>query len=85
MGRSMIGSLLKFDCDKRKLFCPNAPLYPPFDQQVGLCISHSTNARGEEHVRVQWLKPVHHFGRPATVSDFPLSNFIGVGRADGKK
>ena len=85
MGRSMIGSLLKFDCAKRKLFHPSSPVYPNFDQRVGLCISHSVNAVGNQHVRVQWLKPVHHFGNLATVSDFELDNFIVLERAHGEK
>jgi len=81
----VIGSLLKFDCNKRELFHPDSPPYLPFDQQVGLCISHTVNSRGNPHVRVQWLKPVYHFGRFAAVSDFQLDNFIVVGGVSAKE
>jgi hypothetical protein len=77
---SMIGSLLKFDCEKRELYSPGAPLYENFDGAVGLCIRHRVNSSGEPYVAVKWLKPVEHGGRLTGTSSFALSNFIVVGR-----
>ena len=85
MGGSIVGSLLRFDSKKRELFHPNAPAYPVFDQKVGLCISESINSAGVHHVRVQWLKPVYHFGSLTSVSDFQLDNFIVLGSVGEKK
>jgi len=81
----MIGTLLKFDCEKRALFSPNAPPYKNFDGAVGLCIRHRVNDKGEPYVGVKWLKPVMHGKRLAGTSGFALSNFIVVGRIRGKK
>jgi hypothetical protein len=78
----MIGSLLKYDCEKRELFRPTAPPYKQFDQQVGLCISHGPSARGEAHVRVEWLKPSE---TRTYMSDFSLDSFIVVGGVHGKE
>ncbi len=85
MGRSMIGSLLKFDYEKRKLYHPAAPRYPVFDQQVGLCTNYRINERGDAYVRVQWLKPIQMAGRFTKESSFALDNFIVVGKVHGKK
>ena len=79
----MIGSLLKFDCEKRELLRPTSAAYKQFDQQVGLCTEYSINDRGIEHVRVKWLKPVAYHSSAATVSDFALDNFIVVGGVSG--
>ncbi len=81
----MIGTLLKFDCEKRKFYSPTAPPYENFDGAVGLCIRHRVNDSGEPYVAVKWLKPVEHFGREAGVSSFALSNFIVVGKIHGKE
>ena len=72
----MVGSLIKFSCDKRELFFPSQPLYHQFDGAVGLVISYTKKpVSGKESVRVRWVKPVVYHGRNATVSDFDLLNF----------
>ena len=79
----MIGSLLKYDEEKRQLFRPNAPTYKKFDQQVGLCISYVVDAgNGDEHVRVQWLRPKE---TQTKFSDFGLNNFIVIEKVNAKK
>ena len=79
----MIGSLVKFSCDKRKVYFPTCPQYPAFDGQVGLVTSYTKQeASGDESVRVQWVQPFfwknHDF--PVKESDFNLLNFEIVGR-----
>lgn len=76
MGKSLVGSLLRFDANKRSLFHPNAPEYPEFDGEVGLCVSHRVNSQGNPHVGVQWLKPVAYRGRKTARSGFALDNFV---------
>jgi hypothetical protein len=85
MGAAVIGSLLQFDCEKRQLFHPNAPLYEVFDGVVGLCTNHRVNDRGVPYVRVEWLKPVCHAAVWTKSSSFALDNFIVVGKVHGKK
>ena len=76
----MIGSLVRFSGKKRELYFPRQSTYGLFDNEVGLVTSYNKNALGDEHVRVQWLKPVLQTdGRRATVSDFNLLNFEVVG------
>ena len=77
----MIGSLVKFSSKKRDLYFPNASRYSHFNDQVGLVISHTINEKGEEHVRVKWVKPFKFVTRVFTVSDFNLLNFNVVSRA----
>lgn len=78
----MIGSLVKFSTERRQLYFPTSSTYGFFDGEVGMVTSYTKNPRGEEHVRVQWLKPVLQTdGRRATVSDFNLLNFDIVSRA----
>ena len=85
MGGSVIGALLRFDCEKRELFHPTAPLYPEFDGQIGLCLSETKLENGSTYVSVQWLKPVKYHDRVATISHFQLDNFSVVGAADAKE
>ena len=78
----MIGSLVKFSCDKRKLYFPTAPEYSAFDGKIGLVTSYTKQeATGDESVRVQWVKEFywsnHDF--PVRHSDFNLLNFEIVG------
>jgi len=76
----MIGSLVRFSAEKRELYFPRQSTYGLFDNEVGLVISYTKIPSGDEHVRVQWLKPVLQTdGRRATVSDFNLLNFEVVG------
>lgn len=85
MGAALIGSLLRFDCAKRELYHPTAPVYEVFGGAVGLCTNHRVNDRGIAYVRVEWLKPVEHGGRWTKTSSFALDNFIVVGKIHGKK
>jgi len=85
LGGALIGTLLKFDYEKRKLYHPTAPRYPVFDQQVGLCTNYRINEHGDAYVRVQWLKPIQMAGRFTKESSFALDNFIVVGKVHGKK
>ncbi len=78
----MIGSLVKFSCDKRRTYFPTAPDYPVFDGRVGLVTSYTRQeASGDESVRVRWVKEFywrnHDF--PVRYSDFNLLNFEIVG------
>ena len=79
----MIGSLVKFSCEKRDLFFPNTPRYEVFDERVGLVTSYTKKGTGEEHVRVQWLQQFHwnYHDHHVVFSDFNLLNFEIVGRA----
>ncbi len=79
MGGTLVGSLLRFDGEKRDLFHPTAPEYPEFEGQVGLCVSHRINSKGDAHVAVQWLKPVKYHNQMTTKSHFALDNFVVVG------
>ena len=85
MDRSLIGCLMRFDVEKRKLFRPSAPPYPEFDGKVGLCVSTGKTSSGDIHVGVQWLKPVDYRGRSAKKSSFPLDSFIIIGGAGEDK
>ncbi len=82
----MIGSLVKFSCDKRELYFPSSPLYKEFDGRVGLVISNNKNLNGE-HVRVRWLKPFPRTAKGQPIgglvkhSDFNVLNFEVVGAA----
>lgn len=71
----MIGSLVKFNWKKRELYYPSSPRYKQFHNQVGLVTSYSKDDRGQESVRVQWLKPVPYFDSFTKISDFPLLSF----------
>ena len=77
----MIGSLVKFSCDRRRVFFPTTPAYPLFDGRMGLVTSYTKKDTGDEHVRVRWVKPFywknHDF--PVVESDFNLLNFEIVG------
>ena len=78
----MIGSLVKFSCDKRNLYFPTAPQYSAFDGMVGLVTSYTRQeASGDESVRVQWVKEFywknHDF--PVKESDYNLLNFEILG------
>jgi len=80
----MIGSLVKFSGDRREIHFPSSPQYPAFWGKVGLVTSYTKQeASGDEHVRVQWVKPFHWQSPefPVTYSDFNLLNFEIVGRA----
>lgn len=77
----MIGSLVKFSNERRQLYFPTSSTYGFFDGEVGMVTSHTKTHHGEEHVRVQWLKPVLQTdGTRVTVSDFNLLNFDIVSR-----
>ena len=78
----MIGSLVRFSTEKRQLYFPTCNTYGFFDGEVGLVISYSKTSRGDEHVRVRWLKPVlQTSGKRAEISDFDLLNFDIVSAA----
>jgi hypothetical protein len=79
----MIGSLVKFSCERRCYHFPTTPQYPAFDGKVGLVTSYTKKEdSGDESVRVQWVQPFfwanHDF--PVKESDFNLLNFEIVGR-----
>ncbi len=70
MHNKLIGRLVKFKSEGN---------YSEFHNAIGLVTSHNK----PDHVRVQWIKPVHyavesdhyiHFG-PTKVSDFELARF----------
>ena len=79
----MIGCLLRFDAEKRKLYNDRVE-YPQFHNKVGLCTSYRVNDKGEPHVAVQWLKPVEYHNQMTTKSHFAAYNFVVVGAVHEK-
>ena len=73
----MIGSLVKFSCNKRSLYFPALPLYTHFNGHVGFVTSYSKiEETGDEYICVRWQQPVQLHGRDfVTWSDFNLLNF----------
>lgn len=79
----MIGSLVKFSCERRGIYFPTTPQYPAFDGKVGLVTSYTKQeASGDESVGVRWIQPFFwkNHETPVTESDFNLLNFEIVGR-----
>ena len=73
----MVGSLVKFSCDKRSLYFPTSPLYTHFNGHVGLVTSYTkSEVKGGEFISVRWQQPVRFRGGDfITWSDLNLLNF----------
>ena len=76
----MIGSLVKFSCEKRELYFPNLSQYEEFDNQVGLVTKYNKNEDGKEYVSVRWLKPVPYHNGFSKSSNFPLLSFVIISK-----
>ena len=73
----MIGSLVKYSCEKRKLYMPNCPPYYQFDGELGLVTEHYEE---QNSIRVRWVRPISYLGRTTERSSFSLHSFEVVSK-----
>ena len=76
----MIGSLVRYSCEKRTLYDPTSPPYAEFENQVGLVVKYNKHEDGSEYVGVKWLKPVPYHNKLSKYSNFPLLSFVIISK-----